>query len=89
LVPGGSQRERGPARARQADVAAGGPDADTFYGVFVARNGQDHTCTCRGFQAHGRCRHHDSIRELLEAGHIDHPGERPADPTPALAEAPF
>src|SRR4051812_12723734 len=60
------------------DVTADGPDADTYYGVFVARNAQDHTCTCRGFQAHGRCRHFDSVRELIEAGHIDQPGERPA-----------
>jgi hypothetical protein len=71
-----------------ADVAPDGPDADTFYGVLVAANGQDPTCTCRGFQSRGYCRHHDAVRELLEAGHIDHPGERPADPIPA-GPAPF
>lgn len=69
-------------RSEQA-IAKDGPDADESYAVLVARNGQDHTCTCRGYQAHGHCKHHDAVRALLEAGHIDHPGERPAaaDPT--------
>jgi hypothetical protein len=70
------------------DVAAGGPDAEAAYQVLVAANGQDHTCTCRGYQAHGRCRHHDAVRTLLEAGHIDHPGERPAESEPT-GPAPF
>jgi hypothetical protein len=66
----------------EQDIAKDGPDADTSYQVLVAQNGQDHTCTCRGFQRWGHCRHHDSIRTLLEAGHIDHPGERPTEPEP-------
>jgi hypothetical protein len=72
----------------EADIAADGPDADTFYGVLVAANGQHHTCTCRGFQSRSRCRHFDSVRSLLEAGHIDHPGERPAEAEPT-GPAPF
>ncbi|HEX3152939.1 MAG TPA: hypothetical protein VHR66_33010 [Gemmataceae bacterium] len=55
-----------------ATVEAEGPDADAYYGVLVARNGQDHECECKGFQAHGRCKHHDALRSLLEAGHIGH-----------------
>jgi hypothetical protein len=65
------------------DVAKDGPDADTFYGALVARNGQDNQCTSRGFQSHGHCRHHNSIRTLLEAGHIDEPNaDRTPDPRP-------
>jgi hypothetical protein len=53
----------------------------------VARNGQDHQCTCRGFQAHGHCRHHDAVRQLLEAGHIDHPeADRPVEVRAVEAE---
>jgi hypothetical protein len=70
------------------DVAADGPEADTSYEVLVAANSQDHICTCRGHQRHGHCRHHDSIRTLLEAGHIDHPGERPAQAEP-IGPAPW
>jgi hypothetical protein len=61
----------------EADVARDGADADTFYGTLVAYSPLDHTCSCRGFQAHGHCRHHDALRALLEAGCID--------PAPAAA----
>lgn len=71
-------------------IAHDGPDADTFYGVLVAANHQDHTCTCRGFQAHGHCKHHDAIRNMLDAGHIDHPLCGPTDPIDMNPEqAPF
>jgi hypothetical protein len=67
-------------------IAADGPAGDPFYGVFVAANGQDHLCTCRGHAAHGRCKHHDAVRSVLAAGHIDRPGaDRPAGPVPAVA----
>lgn len=70
-------------RSEQA-IAAEGPDADTFYGVLIAANGQDHTCTCRGFQAHSYCKHHDAIRGLLEGGHIDEPNaDRKPEPWPS------
>lgn len=66
-----------------------GPDAETFYAVLIG-NPQDHTCTCRGHQTHGRCKHHDALVGLLAGGHIDHPeAGRPsaaqpeAQPTPA------
>lgn len=72
-------------RAAEA-VAADGPDADERYGVFVARNGQDGICECRGFQRFGRCKHHDALKGLIGAGHIDHPL---AGPAPAATEAPF
>ena len=66
-------------------------EPDTFYGVFIAVNGQDHTCTCRGFQAHCRCKHHDAVRGLLESGHIDHAeAGRPYSPADLNSElAPF
>jgi hypothetical protein len=72
-------------------VVVEGPDADAYYGVLVARNGQDHICSCRGFAAHGRCKHHDAMRGLVEAGHIDHPLHDPR-PDPIIfngEEAPF
>lgn len=58
----------------EADRKAGIGDPDTRYGVFVARNGQDDLCECRGFAAHCRCKHVSIVRHLVEAGHIDRPG---------------
>lgn len=56
-----------------AAIAKDGPDADDRYGVFVHRNGQDHLCECIGFARHGRCKHVDALRRLIEDGHLEHP----------------
>src|SRR5258708_4908991 len=45
-------------------------DGTERYGVLVARNDQDHLCECRGFEAHGRCKHLDALHWLLGAGHL-------------------
>lgn len=73
-----------------ADIAKDGPDADSYYGVMIARNGQDHLCECRGHQAHAHCKHVDVIRRLVECGHIDHPEADPRpDVTVDASNAPF
>jgi hypothetical protein len=54
------------------------------YGTFISRNGQDHICDCRGFEAHNRCKHHDAIQHLIESGKLDHPeAGRPVEPWPS------
>lgn len=40
--------------------------ADDVYGVFIANDPAFSDCTCRGFQAHGRCVHHDAVRHLAD-----------------------
>ena len=69
-------------------IAADGPDADQTYEVFVSRNGQDDTCSCKGFVAHSRCKHRDALRSLIEAGEIPDPRDRPAEADP-VGVAPF
>lgn len=80
------------------DAERGDADAPERYGVFVARNDQDHICECRGFQAHGRCKHLDAVRGLIADGHLDAIGAAaPVQPFPtpeqvthdSLIEAPF
>jgi hypothetical protein len=58
-------------RSEQAIAADGG---DVSYGVLIG-NPQDTQCECRGFQAHGKCKHLDALAYLLARGHIDRPGE--------------
>lgn len=41
---------------------------DGSYSCFVARNGQDQLCECRGFQSHGHCKHLDSVTAMIAAG---------------------
>jgi hypothetical protein len=54
------------------------------YSCFVARNGQDHLCECRGFEAHGHCRHVDALKRLIDTGRLDHPeADRPVEPWPS------
>ena len=81
-----------------AAIAQDGPDADRCYGVFVHRNGQDHLCECKGFASHGRCKHVDALRGLIETGRLEHPmagAPAPEWPSPeqvdadAKNEAPF
>ena len=54
------------------------PDAgDDLYHVFVARNGQDSTCSCAGFTytsdqpTGGRCKHLDAVLHLLHEWQLD------------------
>ena len=54
------------------------------YNVFVCRRGQNHLCDCKGFEACGNCKHHDSIRHLLWEGELDDPrGKAPFDNHPS------
>ena len=65
------------------DIAAG-REQEARYGVLIARNGQDDLCECRGFTAHGRCKHVSAMRGLIEGGHIDEPGQdAPVDSFPS------
>lgn len=46
-----------------------GTDSESdSYSCFVARNGQDKSCECRGFLAHGHCKHLDSLAALIANG---------------------
>ena len=62
------------AESIDADLEAGIDAPDTRYGVFIARNGQDDVCECRGNAARGYCKHVSVIRHLVESGHVDEPG---------------
>lgn len=49
------------------------------YSVFVARNGQDHSCDCKA-GTYGRvkeCRHVAALRALIRAGRLDDPRDDP------------
>ena len=54
------------------------PDGDT-HDVFLARNGQDDLCGCRGFEAHGHCKHRDGLKALLSLGRLDEQPEPAAN----------
>lgn len=61
-------------RAVRLAKVEGTPGSDTTadgYDVFVGRNGQDCRCDCRGFEAHGRCKHVETLRALLANGWLD------------------
>jgi hypothetical protein len=56
------------------------------YGVFLAVNGQDHICECRGFTSHGRCKHVDGLIAVNREGCLEDPRSIIPDephPTPA------
>src|SRR5262245_41180234 len=58
-------------------------DSDkSVYDVFVARNGQDDKCDCTGALQHGRCKHCDALRALIQAGRLE-------DPRAGSPQAPF
>jgi hypothetical protein len=62
------------------DIAEDGPNAEPYYSVLIA-NPQDETCSCRGYQSHGHCRHMSAIRGLIDAEHLPHPeATRPVEP---------
>jgi hypothetical protein len=46
-------------------------DTGDVYDVFLSRNGQDDLCDCRGFSAHGHCKHRDGLKTLLRCGALD------------------
>jgi hypothetical protein len=84
-----------------ARAKPGDPEVPVRYGCFLA-NEQDCQCECRGFEAHGRCKHIDALKALLAGGHIESPHERPSytvlqiqesarkpDPVANMTEAPF
>lgn len=89
-------------RAVRMAKVEGSPGSDAeaeSYDVYVARNGQDRRCCCRGFERWGRtCKHIQALEALLANGWLDLEGadpgadvgetEPPADqPEPAWAAA--
>jgi hypothetical protein len=40
------------------------------YGVEFAQDGRSR-CSCMGYRRHGRCKHNDSIRELIQQGRFE------------------
>jgi hypothetical protein len=58
-------------RRSETDMAKDGPDAEPYYSVLIA-NPQDETCSCRGYQSHGHCRHVSAIRGLIENEQLPH-----------------
>jgi hypothetical protein len=43
---------------------------DAVYHLLLAFNGQDHSCDCRGHQAHGHCKHVDGLGAAIQAGKL-------------------
>jgi hypothetical protein len=73
---------------RTPEAIAKSSDSTQRYGVLIARNGQDDLCECRGFEKGGYCKHVNAMRGLIEAGHIDRPGEdAPVDAFPSPEQA--
>lgn len=68
-------------------------DGSEGYSVFLARNGQDHTCDCAAgtYRRVAECRHVAALVTLLRDGHLDDPraDPRPAEPVTDGAELPF
>lgn len=49
----------------------GSDDAEPEYACFVAgTSGAYDECGCKGFYRHRQCKHLDSIKELIHAGHL-------------------
>jgi hypothetical protein len=68
------------------------------YGTFLAQNGQDHICECKGFASRGYCKHVSGLIAVITAGQLEHPmAGAPVQQFPsseqvasdALIEAPF
>lgn len=61
-------------RAVHLAKVAGSPGSDAEaagYDVFVARDGRECRCSCRGHERHGHCKHVDAVVALLENGWLD------------------
>lgn len=71
--------------------AGSDPEEPTGYVCGVGRNGQDHSCYCKGFVAHGRdrdgtvrpCKHLADLLGLLHAGASNAPPARAGEPVAA------
>jgi hypothetical protein len=46
-------------------------DFGDTYDVFLHRFGQNDSCDCIGFEAHGRCKHVSGLLALMERGKLD------------------
>lgn len=51
-----------------AKLTGGTDTTRESYSCFVARNGQDEQCECKGFTRHGTCKHVDAVRALIGNG---------------------
>jgi hypothetical protein len=49
---------------------AGTDPTEERYACFVARNGQDRQCECKGFTFAGHCRHLSALRTLIGNGWV-------------------
>jgi hypothetical protein len=59
-------------------------DTGEHYSCMIARNGQDHLCECRGFEATGHCKHLDVMLDLVHSGEYDEADtDRPCDVWPS------
>lgn len=59
------------ARFSKAAGDAGSDREESAYDVFVGRNGQDRRCDCKGFTAHGHCKHTAALACLIGNGWLD------------------
>lgn len=53
-----------------AKVDGGGDKTEERYSCFVARNGQDRQCECKGFYYAGHCKHLDAVAALIRSGQL-------------------
>lgn len=53
-----------------AKLDEGSDKTEESYSCFVAKNGQDKRCDCKGFVYAGHCKHLASLQALIEAGRL-------------------
>ena len=53
-----------------AKLTSGSDRTEEAYSCFLARNGQDRQCECKGFAYAGHCKHLASLAALIEAGKL-------------------
>jgi hypothetical protein len=61
----------GPSFILWRSAAAVSRDGEPSYVVTVDPAGKFDLCLCPGYQANGYCKHHDAIRGLIQAGHLE------------------